>query len=126
MRGVTGMAGVWGIQHTLARRHSTAAHGLGHGAKGNRRQVIGAGGSVVTIVVFVIAQTVKAATVVRGRFMQMHRLWFSVTCSGTVFAEAVGLVESALAPGGMELPLPRSVAHPTEPHVRSFGSLLFD
>jgi hypothetical protein len=38
-----------------------------------------------------------------------------------VLAEAVSLVEGTLVPGGVELPLLRSVAHPAELHIHSFG-----
>jgi hypothetical protein len=62
----------------------------------------------------------------RGWFVQMCRPQVSVMCSGVVFAEAVGLVESAFVPGGVELPLPCSVACPTESHAHGFGSLLLD
>jgi predicted Co/Zn/Cd cation transporter (cation efflux family) len=126
MRGVTGVAGVQGIQHTLARRRSIAARGLGLGMKGYGQWVISVAVSVVVIVAFVIAWTAKAVAVARGRFAQVRRSQVPVMCSGIVFAEAVGFVESALVSGDVELPLLHLVADPTESHVRSFGMLLFD
>jgi hypothetical protein len=44
----------------------------------------------------------------------------AVTCSGMVFAEMVGLVESALAPRNVELPLSCPVVHPAKAHVHCF------
>jgi hypothetical protein len=101
---VAGLAGVRGpgIQRALARRRSIAAHGLGLGMKGSRRWVISICACIAAVVV---AQTVKAVAVVRGRFAQVRRSQVLVMRSGMVFAEVVGLVESALALGDMELPL---------------------
>jgi hypothetical protein len=59
------------------------------------------------IVISTVAQAAKAATVARGRFMQMRRPQVSAARGGMVFAEVVGLVESALMPGNVELPLLR-------------------
>jgi hypothetical protein len=41
-----------------------------------------------------------------------------------VFAEAVGFVESALAPGNVELPLLHPVTHPAQAHAHSLRSFL--
>jgi hypothetical protein len=110
---------MWGNQHTLTCGRSSAARGLGLGRKGAGRRGICSGDSIGAILIIAIAQTAKAVAVARGRFVQACGSQILAMRSGMALAEAAGFVESAFAPGSVELPLLHPVAHPAEAHVQA-------